>query len=375
MSALEHVPPDEADRIDHIIRLTREQLEKRYPRGTPALRAQHAKDHACVSGTLKVLDDIPEDSQRGVFATPGREYQVWIRYSNASAFDGADSTVAASGVPATHGSRGMAIKILGVSGTPLIPKGGSVDQDFLMVNHPVFPFANVEDYEAVSEVLAADNDNPTRFFAERIHKQADGTPNLSDPTTQRALRTLGIVKRIQSLSTTAQPPAYQSPPASPIDNRYFAGAPFLLGDNKVMRVRVTPTAPAAGGPLNLADRDYLRTALAQRLTAPGADDVRFEFQAQIRSAGELAATIDTAIEDASAEWDEARYPFATLAVIVIPPQDPNTAERRALCEALSFSPWHGIDDHRPLGGINRLRRAVYEASASYRQRRAESGQS
>jgi len=370
MSTLERIPPDEATQIANIIRLTRGQLEKRYPSGTMALRGQHAKDHACVSGTLTVGNDIPQDKRRGVFATPGQEYQIWVRYSNAAAAVGADSIVAAAGAPPMHGGRGMAIKILGVSGSPLLPTDGPAAQDFLMVNHPVFPFGNVEDYEAITEVLAADNDNPARFFAERIRKQADGSPDLADPVTQRALRTLGIVRRVQSASMTAQPPAYQLPPASPIDNQYFSAAPFLFGEDHVMRLRVTPTSPAASASPNVADPSYLRTALLQRLTARDAQEVRFDFQAQIRSAGELAGSVDIDIEDVSLQWDEAPHPFVTLAVIAIPPQDFDTAERRALCEALSFSPWHGIEDHRPLGGINRLRRAVYEVSASFRQRSA-----
>ena len=53
-------------------------------------------------------------------------------------------------------------------------------------------------------------------------------------------------------------------------------------------------------------------------------------------------------------------------MITIPPQDFETDERRALCESLTFSPWHGLAEHRPLGGINRLRRPVYDASGRHR---------
>jgi hypothetical protein len=363
MPPLEHVLPEEPGQIDKIIRLTRQQLEKRYPKGSPALRAQHAKAHACVSGTMTVRQEIPQDRRRGVFAHPGQKYDVWVRYSNAAAIPGPDSVVS-GGAIAAHASRGMAIKILNVAGAALMPTRGSVDQDFLMVNHPVFPFANVADYEAITQVLADDGDKPDRFFVERVHKLSDGSPDLGDPVTRRTLRTLGIVKRIQSLSGTAQPPAFQRPPACPTDNQYFGGAPFLFGDDKVMRVRVTPTSAASDAQIDPGDRDYLRTVLQARLRAAAAV-VAFEFQVQIRDAGTLA--VDTDIEDASVDWDETKYPFETLADLIIPPQDFDTAERRAQCEALSFSPWHGISEHRPLGGINRLRRAVYEASAVYRQ--------
>jgi hypothetical protein len=370
MPSVERVPPLEAKQIENVIRITSEQMAKRYPPGTPARRGQHAKDHACVSGTLTIAGDLPAEHRRGIFATAGRDYEVWIRYSNASAFDGPDSTAATNDAPASHGSRGMALKIMGVEGTRLIPSAGPIEQDFLMVNHPVFPFANVEDYEAVSSILAADNNNPMRFFAERILKNADGTPDVSNPMTARAVRTLGIVKRIQSLSTTAQPPAFQAPPACPVDNVYFAGAPFLFGDDKVMRVRVTPKSTAPAATVDVTKPNYLRDSLAERLTATDAAPVAFKFQAQIRSASDFVGEeIDLGIEDASREWDETRFPFVTLGTIAIPPQNPTTAERRAFCESLSYSPWHGIEAHRPLGGINRLRRAVYDASRSYRSAR------
>jgi hypothetical protein len=365
MSSPEQVPPAEADQIAQVIQLTKTQMQKRYPAGRLALRGQHAKDHACVSGTLTVRDDLAEERRKGIFAAPGHEYRVWVRYSNASSAVTPDSVAGGAGVAGSHGSRGMAIKVLGVTGAQLIAARSETEQDFLLVNHPVFPFANVDDYEAITKVLAEDGDKPDRFFVDRIRKQADGSPDLTDAMTRRTLRTLGIVRRIQSLSTTAQPAAFQTPPANPMDNQYFAGAPFMFGRDHVMRIRVTPAAASGDDAPDLADPDYLRTSLRRRLTATDAVSARFDVQAQVRAAATLNAAID--IEDASTDWDESRFPFETLATLDIPPQNFDTPEKRMHCEALSFSPWHGIDGHRPLGGINRLRRAVYEASLAYRQ--------
>jgi hypothetical protein len=33
---------------------------------------------------------------------------------------------------------------------------------------------------------------------------------------------------------------------------------------------------------------------------------------------------------------------------------------------MSFSPWHGLAAHRPLGGIMRVRKAVYESAKKFR---------
>jgi hypothetical protein len=33
---------------------------------------------------------------------------------------------------------------------------------------------------------------------------------------------------------------------------------------------------------------------------------------------------------------------------------------------LSFTPWHALPEHEPLGGINRVRRAVHESLSDFR---------
>ena len=44
-----------------------------------------------------------------------------------------------------QGSRGMAVKLYDVEGARLVPEDLERTQDFLMINQPVFSFANVED--------------------------------------------------------------------------------------------------------------------------------------------------------------------------------------------------------------------------------------
>ena len=71
----------------------------------------------------------------------------------------------------------------------------------------------------------------------------------------------------------------------------------------------------------------------------------------------------TDIENASTEWKDK---YVKVARIVIPAQEVDSPELRLECERLFFTPWHGITAHKPLGGINRLRKAVYDASAFLR---------
>jgi hypothetical protein len=360
MTELERIPAGEAAQIESIVRLTIEQLKRRYPGTDTVRRGVHVKDHGCVTARFRVIDALPEPLRVGVFAKAGHEYEAYVRFSNAAVSDAPDSDVGADGAT-RHGSRGMAVKLLGVTGEPLVPVFGPLSQDFLMVNQPVFPFSNVEDYLALSEVMLANADKADKFF-ERVRLK-DGRPDLADPATRRALGTLQIVERVQSAT---MPPAYQAPPASPADNRYFSGAPFLFGADRVMRFCASPVGPVSGERPAVSERNYLRTALLKRLTAPDAENIVFEFQVQVRTTADLAGRIDTEIEDACREWDENEYPFETVAILTIPPQDFDTEQQCTVCERLVFTPWHGIAEHRPLGGINRLRRAVYEASAQLR---------
>src|SRR5215203_6028489 len=196
---LEKVPPEEAGRIDHIADLTVKQLESRYGAGKKFLRGVHPKDHGCVDAGFTVLDTVAPEFRVGLFRNPGQRFRAVIRFSNAAPLVTPDSALekgADNKETVTHGSRGMAVKIHDVDGTRLVPDDGERTQDLLMINQPVFAFANVEDYEALSQIIFEDKENPTRFFG-RIRKTGEGKPDLSDAATRRALRSLQIISCVK----------------------------------------------------------------------------------------------------------------------------------------------------------------------------------
>jgi hypothetical protein len=73
------------------------------------------------------------------------------------------------------------------------------------------------------------------------------------------------------------------------------------------------------------------------------------------------------IEDPVVEWPEGKSPYRKVATIYIPVQEFDTPEKNAAVEDLSFTPWHCLPEHRPLGGINRVRKAVYQTIARLRR--------
>ena len=74
-------------------------------------------------------------------------------------------------------------------------------------------------------------------------------------------------------------------------------------------------------------------------------------------------------EDASIVWDEVTAPYQTIGTVEFPVQDSFGQERRVFWEdCMLLDPWKGLEAHRPLGSINRLRKVVYGRS---RKRRDE----
>lgn len=67
-------------------------------------------------------------------------------------------------------------------------------------------------------------------------------------------------------------------------------------------------------------------------------------------------------ENLAIAWDEKESPFVKVATVRIPAQQFDTKQRVDYGEALSFSPWHALKPHRPLGNVNRGRRKVYDGN-------------
>jgi hypothetical protein len=102
--------------------------------------------------------------------------------------------------------------------------------------------------------------------------------------------------------------------------------------------------------------DYLAANMARSLKETPAC---FDFMIQLRT-----DPASEPIEDPTIEWTGAEY--VPVARIEIPLQEFHSEEQKQFCENLSFTPWHSLPEHRPLGGINRMRDAVYEAISNAR---------
>jgi hypothetical protein len=329
VSALEQIPSGEAGMTQGVIQ-TAVRIVDQHRESTRFLRDAHAKAHGCVKAEVQVLPQLAQSLRQGVFSEPGHTWQAIIRLSNGNAYPQFDSI---------RDARGMAIKLLDVPGKQLLGnRQEQHEQDFVMFSHPNFFVSDVAEYR------------------QNVAAQADGKKILAffpgwDPRTWQ-------VRHLLIALATLSPP-----PDSPTETTYFSVSPYKFGEaNAKFRVAPDPdSCPAYTLPKQNHDLpNFLRSALNQQLSTDRVPAC-FVLQIQRQDANKYMP-----IEDTSIEWREQDSPFETVARITLPPQDFDTPALNLACDNLSFNPWFGVEAHRPIGGINRLRKAVYEAVSDYR---------
>jgi catalase len=336
----EHLDPDEMDLVPSILASARQLVDDVQKKSGPVFRRDaHAKAHGCLRAEFKVRDDLPEELRNGVFV-PGHTYKAWIRFSNGNAYPQPDDT---------KDARGMAIKLMGVKGPKLLTspdEANAETQDFLMINYPVFFNRDPAEYESFIQYQADGSEfgyflegrNPANW---KLHELSIGA------------RLLGRI-------------------ANPLYTQYYSMTAYALGVDGSSKVKPPPyrhamkysarscTPPDHRSPDTRED-DYLRRTLAEHLAG---SDGCFEFLVQVQDPSK-----NMPIEDPTVRWSESDAPFRVVATIHIDSQTFDTDEQNRFCENLAFTPWHGHVDLRPLGGLNRIRKAVYEGIAVYRHAR------
>jgi hypothetical protein len=322
----EVVPPTEAADTQIIVKTISAGVQSAYALGArPAMRDAHAKGHGCVKATFQMRPNIPSRLKAGVFAAP-KTYTAWIRFSNGSGTPHDD---------ATGDGRGMAIKLTDVPGKKILPD--EIDartQDFIMINYPVFFIRNVAEYVPFTRLSL--QGEASEYFAAHPHEQA-----ISEAITAKTVDEV-------------------------FEQRYFSMAPYLLGQQYI-KFSAYPVDCRTGAAIGESrarpprnDPNYLREGMIRWLKQK---DACFTFAVQPQT--DAAAQ---PIEDPTALWDEHQAPFIDVASIRIPQQTFDTEGQQTFCENLSFTPWHALPDERPVGGINRLRRAVYQTISTLRHK-------
>lgn len=315
----EKADPNEENAIKEIENEILGTLKKQYQSGT-VKRDVHTKHHGCVKATFKVNSNLSNDYKYGIFSE-GKEYKSWIRFSNGNGD---------ANNPDTKGDvRGMAIKLMGVNGKKLLESEiNEQTQDFLMMNSNRFFIKDLSDYVAFNKAVSKGGLGIAWFLA-------------THPKTGY------IVAGIFNKKTD-----------NPLNTEFFSATPYKLGNNSI-KFKVQP---CSSQPLNMPSdpsKDYLREAMIKKLNS---SDACFDFMVQMRK----GSFDKMSVEDSTIVWNEKDSPYVSVAKITIPKQTFDSKEQMDFCENLSFTPWHSLPEHKPLGSANRTRKAVYETISKYR---------
>lgn len=331
---LEQPRPDENEVIERITAALRHNNERAYRKFKHGLRDAHAKSHAILRGELSVYPDLPEELAQGLFAAPAT-YPVIARISTTSGVLRSDQI---------RGVRGLAIKVLGVRGPRALADDDATTQDFIMVTHREFLFADAHAYLAQGMPTA-------RVLA-----------MLPDRALWAGSEVLAAATRV-GMRLPPNLAVFIAPNTHILGETFFSSAPLRYGDYVAKMLY----APLSDSVKNLQGRRVPRDA------GPEAHrDLMIDFFADQGAEYELRVQLctDTAtmpIEDATVAWPEEESPHRPVAKITFPPQNPCSPQRRAFGDdVLSFNSWRALADHRPLGSINRLKLQVYEASSQFR---------
>ena len=314
-------PEHEAEVAKKIVDLMRDQMMKNYSSGK-MLRDVHSKGHGCVKAEFIVRRDLPADLRVGIFKEP-RTFPALIRYSNA----GALAPIGGTAHDIKRDARGMAIKLLGVEGEKLLEDEKLAHtQDFLLFSVNTFFTEGPEGFFDLMQAITTSRFANIRYL-------------LTHPSVTSAL--------VRSL--------YKHP--SLLELQYFSAVPYRFG-SKACKYSARPSRDRRSALPTKITPNYLREKMQERLLK---EDVYFDFMVQMQT-----HPYKTPIENALVQWDEEISPFRKVATIRIPKQRFDSPEQLEFCDNLSFTPWHCLPEHRPLGSVSRVRRIVYAEISKFR---------
>ena len=320
----EYPQPDEESVAQSIVALMQSQMIKNSRPGR-TLRDVHSKHHGCVRGYFLVEPDLPEELRVGVFETP-RRYHAWIRFSNSGAF----APVGGVASDFKRDARGMAIKLLDVPGEKLLEdERDATTQDFLLFTPKMFFTAGPGDFHNLMIALTT-------------HKLAMLWYLITHPAV-----TLALYRSLKKHGNV-------------LELQYYSAVPYAFG-SKAAKYSAKPQRPRATPLPHRPTDKFLRERMIHDLAE---SDVSFDFMVQLQTDPYVMP-----IENGLAVWNEALSPFRKVATLVIPKQQFDSPEQRQCCENSSFTPWHSLPEHRPLGALNRVRRIVYQKISEFRHLR------
>ncbi len=318
--AQETIAPNEDFYFDDLAKRLQAKIAADYPTGTMR-RDAHPKMHGLVKAQFIVEENLPSQLQVGIFKQ-ANSWPCWVRFSNQNATMQDDIK---------GDIRGMAIKLMGVPGEKLLPgQAHELTQDFITISTNVFITRTPEEFDDLVKALTGGVVGMLWFFISHPHA------------------TINLLRASRKF-------------ANPLQIQYFSTTPYLFGATAV-KYSLRPQIKGQPDQLPLHPTpDFMRAAMKAQLDK---EEACFDFLVQLQTDARLMP-----IEDPSIEWDEKLSPFRKVATLKIPKQEFDSDKQNQFGENLSFTPWHCLPEHRPLGGVNRARKVVYDFISRFRHQK------
>ncbi len=371
---------DDQRHLDGVLETFKDELDTDY--APPHVKRQaHPKMHGCVQAILEVDAELKLELRHGVFEAPGKKYRAWVRFSNAFGMNHDLKFV----------NRGMAIKVLGVKGDERLLRfeepftSESHTQDFVLSTHDAFVLPNTKEHDYAEfstaarrgfiplawlfvkrglwrgfkalirgATVLARNPLAIRYFSQTAYRLG---PELKVKLQARPRRTAALDRSL--------PNAFWFSLKAVLANVILSlagvrGVKWLL---RLIGFSGTKEEAEVFCERYIAPRHLLRHAMSAFL---GSHPAEFDMLVQTQ-----VDPVTMPDDDPTVRWSERQSPFQRVATLTIPRQvfwpapgmPPTilkyTSDMVDAGENMSFSPWHGLRDHEPLGDISNARGRLY----------------
>lgn len=265
-----------------------------------------------------VEDNLPQHLKQTELFQKGGNFPVACRYSTEPSDPGMDDRI--------PNPRGFAMKIFDVYGEMFEAGKDCPTQDIEFNSAPVIELADAKTTKEILDI---------RLQHGGIHEEG----------TKKDLKQRG--------DADLQMARYDVPVQHLESTRQYSQTAYRFGDyickyclvpnTRTQQDLVKAELKPEDGP------DILHTWLSNFHTQ---HDAEYLFQVQLCENLE-----EQPVEYAGKEWDSEKYPWQTVAKLVIPKQESWDYERKSFWEDhMRVDPWHGLKSFQPLGSPNRLRR-------------------
>ncbi|KAL8747736.1 MAG: hypothetical protein Q9190_000435 [Brigantiaea leucoxantha] len=326
---VEKTPANEEEDIQAVADMINAIQKTQYNNHRHCYSGTHARTQGIVRGKLIVHDDLPKHLKQSMF-DHGAEYPVVCRYSSEPGDPGLDDRIPQP--------RGFAMKVFNVHGDMFLAGADTPTQDIEFNSTPAIDLA---DAKTTREII----DLRIKYGHDRseLYKHLESRP---DTTLQKFRDTV----RNTHLESTRQ--------YSQTAYRFgeFVAKYCLVPSSETQKKLYEETVKP-----EQHDSDILSKWLQNFHSTHDA-----EYLLQFQLCENLE---DQPVEYAGKVWDPEKYPWQTVATLVVPKQDSFDYETKTFWEDhIRVDSWHGLKSLQPLGSPNRLRRIVYPASSALRRK-------